>query len=1014
MKQVLIFIAGLVLLNTGGLYAQTVDSKDVQIAKQKLRVGSDDTKYVTSISDTITSSSTHRQMPTAKAVYEYGLVSGGGISDFISTGLGNPPAAAASDNAGETWRNMSTGELWLSDGTNWLLNLSGTGDKGDITVNSTATTYTIDNSTITSAKILDGTVALGDLANMATASLYYRKTAGSGPPEVNSLATLKNDLNVVNTASNGLTVTSNDVKIGGTFIQNTAIDGAFDFKIGNTTRLSNLVFGTDAITFNLSTNKFLHTSGGGGGGGSYENLFLGWGAGNGFSGTGYANTVVGREAGLVLAGTAPNASGNTLVGYGTAKALTTGSYNAVYGSDAGAALTDGNTNSFFGRQAGTLCTTCTGDVFLGKNSGATTTTGSDNIIIGRDRNASTATASNELNIGSTIFATGIYGGTGLVGINTAAPSATLHVKTGNGVTSAMQRWENTSIDYDLFGMIATPEGAITGSPGDIANGVVSGVGSMFQKESGNATNTGWKQMLSTGNMKSNVWALTGNAATAGTHFLGTTNNVSLRVRTNNVQRMVVDSVGFVGIGVTPSVQFHIYSDGAATVPVQRWHNSTNQSVDQYVGVVTPEGAITAPPGAVWNGTIASGATGISYTKVTGVGNTGWFENLNGSNFGNFAWGLNGNTIGSNYRKLGPLDSRDLNIITNNTVRVRVDSADGNVSIGGPLTSGNKLYNYGKLRTHTAQVGNAVNASPTGKTFMVADTTNWESRSEFRNNRSSTGHPKASVKVSLYTNSDSGDVKLVFSSPAEQHFIWGYDASDGRFKLCINDADSVGIGNSIIVKNSREVGFQVLSPSAKVDIDKTDTDAEIPSLKIEDGTSLTTAQANSIENDKGLLYTKSNDLRMNVVGVVKDFYSNAGNASGGAETDLYSWSSPANTLAVDGDKLTATYGGIATNNPLRMKIVFAGNTLLDTGVIEPDATGAWVADVMVMRTSSTTARVVGRLTVPLTPPYTYTFQSTVSSLSFTGSNILKVTGFGDSADFVVAQLGSIKFEGRAKE
>ncbi|TXH17048.1 MAG: hypothetical protein E6R03_04530 [Hyphomicrobiaceae bacterium] len=39
-----------------------------------------------------------------------------------------------------------------------------------------------------------GTITLSMLANMATSSLYYRKTAGTGAPEVNSLATLKADL----------------------------------------------------------------------------------------------------------------------------------------------------------------------------------------------------------------------------------------------------------------------------------------------------------------------------------------------------------------------------------------------------------------------------------------------------------------------------------------------------------------------------------------------------------------------------------------------------------------------------------------------------------------------------------------------------------------------------------------------------------------------------------------------------------------------------------------------------
>lgn len=49
-------------------------------------------------------------------------ITGGGspsITDFISAGQGVPPSALASANGGETWRNMTTGELWRSDGGRW-------------------------------------------------------------------------------------------------------------------------------------------------------------------------------------------------------------------------------------------------------------------------------------------------------------------------------------------------------------------------------------------------------------------------------------------------------------------------------------------------------------------------------------------------------------------------------------------------------------------------------------------------------------------------------------------------------------------------------------------------------------------------------------------------------------------------------------------------------------------------------------------------------------------------------
>ena len=105
------------------------------------------------------------------------------ISDTSDSG--NLKKALASDLAGSA----------LSDG-----------DKGDITVSASGATWTIDA----------GAVTLAKQADMATASVVYRKTAGSGAPEVNTLATLKTDLGLSNTNSGDQTTI---VGISGTMAQ---------------------------------------------------------------------------------------------------------------------------------------------------------------------------------------------------------------------------------------------------------------------------------------------------------------------------------------------------------------------------------------------------------------------------------------------------------------------------------------------------------------------------------------------------------------------------------------------------------------------------------------------------------------------------------------------------------------------------------------------------------------------------------------------------------------------------
>lgn len=65
------------------------------------------------------------------------------------------------------------------------------------------------------------------------------------------------------------------------------------------------------------------------------------------------------------------------------------------------------------------------------------------------------------------------------------------------------------------------------------------------------------------------WGLTGNAGTnSGTNFLGTTDNISLRIRTNNTQRAVIDSNGRMGINTAvPAYQLDVNGDArVSTLP----------------------------------------------------------------------------------------------------------------------------------------------------------------------------------------------------------------------------------------------------------------------------------------------------------------------------------------------------------------------------------------------------------------------------------------------------------------
>ncbi len=78
------------------------------------------------------------------------------------------------------------------------------------------------------------------------------------------------------------------------------------------------------------------------------------------------------------------------------------------------------------------------------------------------------------------------------------------------------------------------------------NGVI-GITQSGTASNGYLSSTDWNTFNNKANANSG-WSIIGNAATNGNNYLGTSDNHSLRFRTNNTQRMKIDSTGNVAIG----------------------------------------------------------------------------------------------------------------------------------------------------------------------------------------------------------------------------------------------------------------------------------------------------------------------------------------------------------------------------------------------------------------------------------------------------------------------------------
>ncbi|GBD04586.1 hypothetical protein HRbin20_00151 [bacterium HR20] len=282
-----------------------------------------------------------------------------------------------------------------------------------------------------------------------------------------------------------------------------------------------------------------------------------------------------------------------------------------------------------------------------------------------------------------------------------------------------------------------------------------------------------------------AWVLSGNSI-SGSEFLGTTNNQSLVLKTNNVERLRITSSGNVGIGTSsPSTLLDVAGAANVSGDLTVGGNTTlgDASADQ----------VTINAGTVTAANIPGGSTASDVVVRTGSGALE-YRDAAGLVSG-LAWALMGNS-GTNPSTnfLGTTDAVDLVVRTNNTERLRITSG-GNVGIG--TTSPSALLDVAGTANigGSATIGTGLTVSSGGAAITgnstVSGTLGVSSDVSVGGNLSVTGNatlsgasvavpsiPGSSTATDVVVRTGSGGLEYRAASGLVSGFAWGLTGNVG--------------------------------------------------------------------------------------------------------------------------------------------------------------------------------------------------------------------------------------------
>lgn len=147
------------------------------------------------------------------------------------------------------------------------------------------------------------------------------------------------------------------------------------------------------------------------------------------------------------------------------------------------------------------------------------------------------------------------------------------------------------------------------------------------------------------------------------------------------------------------------------------------------------------------------------------------------------------------------------------------------------------------------------------------------------------------------------------------------------------------------------------------------------------------------------------------GVIADFIAD-GNNSGTGETDLQTYTTKANSLNATGEKITYRFSGTTNDatSTAQVQAYFAGTVIYNSTAMTLSGTGFFSGEVTIIRTGASTARAFVNFTCTAATGFTTTTETDLTGLTFTNTNIIKVTGTaggaGGGSNDITSKLGTI--------